>query len=116
MSPRVRRKRNDQPDRSDETKELTGDDASVDEADFGSAGNGADPFEADLQGTTRKSRSVEPEAEGEDINPDRIERYPELAGAGEGLVEEEAEDEEEEEREITAQPTENAEPDFSQLP
>ena len=99
MSPRYRKKK-DEVDRSEETAELTGADAAADEAEFGSAGNGADPFEADLAGTTRRSRSIEEEGDSEDIVPDRIDQY-----------REESSEEEGEEREVTAQPSERPEED-----
>lgn len=101
MSPRYRKKHGE-IDRSDETPELTGSDAPPDEAEFGSAGNGADPFEADLSGTTRQSRSIDEEGDGEDIVPDRIDRY-----------RDESEDEREE---ITAQPAERPEDAANAVP
>lgn len=108
MSPRLRRNRNDEQDPSDTTPELTGDDASADEAEVGSAGNGANPFEAtDLQGTTRQSRSIEQEGEGEDIGPDRVDQYPELN---------DGRDEDDDDAEVTARPSDHAEPDFSLIP
>ncbi|MFL5318322.1 MAG: hypothetical protein ACJ790_01600 [Myxococcaceae bacterium] len=125
MSPRARRQRKDDQDartpgeiglqepKSEETQELTGADAAPDEAEYGSAGNGADPFEADLSGAKPWLEAVEPGSEGQDVAPDRVDRYKELerqAGA------EEDEEEEDEDREITARPSEHSEPDFSQLP
>lgn len=100
MSPRYRKKTYD-VDRSDVTPELTGSDAPADEAEFGSAGNGADPFETDLSGTTRKSRSIDDEGDGEDIVPDRIDRYS---------------DSDEEGEEITAQPAERPEDAANAVP
>ena len=89
------------PIREDETKELTGFDAAMSEAEFGSAGNGADPYEGDLSGGIQP---IEDEASGEDIGPDEVRRFP-LAS-----------DEEEEEREITAQPNDHYPVDASELP
>lgn len=90
----------------EETAELTGSDAPAEEADFGSAGNGADPFGADLAGTSPDTRSLEPEPRARDIRPDRLEQHPEKT-EGEG---------EEEAPEPTAQPTEWPELDASRLP
>lgn len=67
--------------KSDHTREVTGDDAARDEAETGSAGNGASPFGADYTGVT----SPAPEYEGQyrlesdpgdpdDISPDKVER------------------------------------------
>ena len=98
MSPRYRKKK-EAVENPDVTPEVTGADAPADEAEFGSAGNGADPFESDLAGTTRRSRSIDEEGDGEDIIPDRIDQY------------REREEGEEEEREITAQPSERQEED-----
>ena len=89
--------------RADETPELTGADASADEAEFGSAGNGADPFETDLSGTSRRSRSIEPEPDAADIRPDQVRQGPHPEGAvGEGTP--------------TARPTEWPDSDASHLP
>ena len=88
----------------EETAELTGSDAPAEEADFGSAGNGADPFEADLAGTSPDSRSLEPEPRARDIRPDGLERHVEKSKEGE------------EQPEPTAQPTEWPALDASRLP
>lgn len=64
---------------------------------------GADPFEADLTGTTRQSRSLEPESDASDIRPDRVE-----AGPGAEVPEEEAEP--------TARPSEWPDTDALRLP
>jgi hypothetical protein len=71
--------------------EVTGRDASPDEAMMGSAGNGASPSGADLVGGVK---DIEDSARGEDIAPDQIKRF---AAAGE------------EDAEITAQPAERPE-------
>jgi hypothetical protein len=93
-------------DRAEDTPELTGADAAPDEADFGSAGNGADPFEADLAGTSRRSRSLEPEPDAADIRPDQVEPGPPgtspSGAAGEAAP--------------TARPTEWPDSDASRLP
>jgi len=88
----------------EQTPELTGADAAPEEAEFGSAGNGADPFEADLAGTSRQSRALEPEPDASDIRPDRVEAGPEAEPPGE------------EEEEPTARPTEWPDSDASRLP
>jgi len=85
--------------------ELTGADAPPEQAEFGSAGNGADPFEADLSGTSRQSRALEPEADASDIRPDQVEAGPEAVAAAD-----------EEEGEPSARPTEWPDPDASRLP
>lgn len=56
------------------TPEITGADAEMDEAAVGDAGNGADPYGADLTGGF--PRDVEEEPEYGDIVPDLIERAP----------------------------------------
>lgn len=67
-------------------KELTGFDATPEEADIGSAGNGASFAGADLSGGVRE---LEEEAEASDILPDQLRYYAEP-----------------EEQELTAQPSE----------
>lgn len=103
MSPRYRKKPADVDQSDDVTPELTGSDAPPDEAEFGSAGNGADPFDADLAGTTRRSRSIDDEGDGEDIVPDRIDSYRDAS-------------EDDEEHEITAQPAERPEDAANAVP
>lgn len=73
------------------TPEITGFDASMDEADVGDAGNGADVFGADLTGGLPTDIEGDPD-QPEDIVPDRIERFPGQPA--------------DEDREITAQPNE----------
>lgn len=89
---------------TEQTPELTGTDAPAEEAEFGSAGNGADPFEADLAGTSAEQRALEPEPNAPDIRPDRVERHPEVPGE-EGAP-----------PAPTAQPTEWPDVDASRLP
>jgi hypothetical protein len=84
----------DRKEHSERTDELTGADATMDEADIGSAGNGADPYGGDLTGGLPAPIEAEPEAE--DLLPDQIARFPE------GVTPEASE----EERELTAQPDE----------
>lgn len=81
------------------TPEITGHDATMDQAAVGDAGNGADPYGADLTGGF--PRDVEDEAEYGDIVPDLIERAPGAA---------------EEEEELTAQPHEAPPFDPAELP
>lgn len=83
------------------TRELTGWDATMDEADIGDAGNGADPFGADLTGGFPIGLEAEPD-QPDDIVPDRVERWPGQPA--------------DEDREITAQPSEHLPVDFSELP
>ncbi|HWV38108.1 MAG TPA: hypothetical protein VN033_06480 [Vulgatibacter sp.] len=61
--------------RDDVTRELTGRDADMDEAEVGSAGNGADPFGADLEGGLPVDVEAEPDRP-DDIVPDEIVRWP----------------------------------------
>ncbi len=86
------------PLREERTAGITGQDATIDEAEFGDAGNGADVWAADLRGY----KPIEDEGDGEDIQPDQVRRFPRASG----------EDEDElEEREITAQPHDLPPPD-----
>ncbi len=88
---RIRRRRT----LDERTGELTGADASMDEAEYGDAGNGADPDGGDLAG--RPPQPLEPDpANAEDILPDQIRHFPH----GRRGVEEEAE--------VTARPNEAA--------
>lgn len=84
----------------EETREVTGEDAGMDEAEIGDAGNGADPYGADLTGGF--PHPIEDVPDEHDITPDRIERFP---GAPV-----------EPEEEITAQPDEHVPVDPSELP
>jgi len=81
------------------TLPVTGFDASADEADIGSAGNGVDPFDGDLQGGRE---DMEDEPSGRDIDTDQIKKM-----AGEP---------DEDDLEISAKPTEKQEIDLSSLP
>ena len=92
--------------RAEVTPELTGADAAPDEADVGSAGNGADPFGGDLSGTSRKTRSLEPEPDASDILPDQVVQGPPGTAAAEAAGEEAP----------TARPTEWPDSDASRLP
>ncbi|HEY3445392.1 MAG TPA: hypothetical protein VGK67_03465 [Myxococcales bacterium] len=85
------------PLREERTAGVTGEDATVDEAAFGDAGNGADVWSDDLAGGIKP---IEDAGEGQDIQPDQVRRF---------LVE--PEEEEGEERELTAQPNEPMPPD-----
>lgn len=72
MASRMRRRRRTLDERTDE---VTGADASMDEAEYGDAGNGADPDGGDLAG--RPPQPLEPDpADPEDILPDQIRRFP----------------------------------------
>lgn len=88
--------------RDDRTRELTGADASIDEAEIGDAGNGADPYGADLSGGLQH---IEDEPAGEDIQPDEVRRFP--RGSDE---------DERKERSITAQPNDPVPEDPSEVP
>ena len=81
-------------EREEKTPEITGADATMDEATVGDAWNGANPYDADMTGGPPKSIEDEPD-DPEDIAPDHIERF---ASA--------AEEEEEQEPELTARPHE----------
>ncbi|AKU92367.1 hypothetical protein [Vulgatibacter incomptus] len=63
---------------SDQTRELTGTDAHMDEAAIGDAGNGADPYGADLTGGFPTPIEDPPDSPS-DIVPDQIEDWPGLA-------------------------------------
>lgn len=78
------------------TEEVTGQNASMDEAEIGTAGNGADYYGGDLTGGAPLPIEEEPDLP-DDILPDQIER---LGEKGEPSSEEEGE--------ITAQPNESA--------
>lgn len=89
--------------KTDTTRELTGDDASRDGAETGSAGNGASAFGADLTGEESPAPEYEEqyELEGDpgdpaDIAPDKVER---------GFEDPNAED-----REYTARPDDEYRP------
>ena len=87
--------------RGEVTRELTGWDATMDEAEVGDAGNGADPWGADLTGGP--PRSIEdPPDQPEDILPDRVQRWPGQPA--------------DQEVEVTAQPVEREPVDASELP
>jgi hypothetical protein len=59
-------------DEADErTPEVTGEDASMDQAEIGDAGNGADPFGADLTGGPPEPLEADP-ADPSDILPDEL--------------------------------------------
>lgn len=90
---RMRRRRRTSDER---TVELTGADASMDEAEYGDAGNGADPDGGDLAG--RPPQPLEPDpADPEDILPDQIRRFPHTRRM-------------EDESEVTARPNESRHP------
>lgn len=76
------------PIREDRTPGVTGHDATFGQAEYGDAGNGADPYTDLVGGVT----PLEDEGNGADIGPDEVRLFPRES------------DEEEEEREITAQP------------
>jgi len=76
-------------DTEEVTRELTGFDATMDEAEAGDAGNGADPWGADMAGGLPRSIEDEPDRP-DDIVPDREERWPGQPA--------------DEDREVTAQP------------
>lgn len=89
--------------KSDRTHEVTGADAPRDDAETGSAGNGASAFGADLTGVGSPAPEYEDEyhlerdpSDAEDIAPDKVEK---------GYEEPDAED-----REITARPSEEYRP------
>lgn len=71
----------------DETPELTGHDATMDEAEMGDAGSGASPYGADLTGGFPQGVEDAPD-QPSDIVPDQVQKWP----GGEG-----------EEAEVTAQ-------------
>jgi hypothetical protein len=96
--------RNNQDPR-ERTDELTGFDATMDEAEPGSAGNGAAPYGADFTGGPPKP--VEDTSEAEDILPDQLRFFPP------GVTPEVPTDEE---RELSAQPDERVPIDLSELP
>ena len=85
-------------DRDVPTSELTGRDATMDEADAGDAGNGADPWGGDFTGGPPRDIEEEPDRP-EDIVPDAIQRFP-----GQPV---------DQDREVTAQPSERPEWDPS---
>lgn len=89
--------------KSDVTREVTGDDAARQDAEFGSAGNGASPYGADLTGVESPAPEYEDEyhLEGDpgdpnDISPDKVERGFEAPG--------------EEDRDYTARPDDDLRP------
>lgn len=87
-------------DRGETTRELTGFDATMDEAEAGDAGNGADPWGADMTGGPPRSIEEEPDRP-DDIVPDRYERWPGQPA--------------DEDRELTAQPVERQLVDPSEI-
>jgi len=89
------------PEQDERTDELTGTDASVDEAEIGDAGNGVDPWGGDLSGLPRRFE-VDPNDPG-DILPDQIRRFARTPRF-------------DEDRELTAQPREAAPFEPSELP
>ncbi|WP_373047428.1 hypothetical protein [Vulgatibacter sp.] len=88
-------------DRGEVTRELTGRDANMGEADVGDAGNGVDYWGADLTGGLPRPIEDEPDRP-DDIVPDRVERWPGQPA--------------DEDRELTAQPTERDTIDPADLP
>jgi len=82
------------------TRELTGTDAHMDEAAIGDAGNGADPFGADLAGGPPTPIEDPPDLP-HDILPDEVETWPGQPA--------------DQERELTAQPSEPDPHDRSRL-
>lgn len=78
------------------TRELTGHDASMDEAAVGDAGSGASPYGADFTGGLPEDIEAAPDMPS-DIVPDSVEDWPEAL---------EAREEEREEPELTARPSE----------
>jgi len=84
--------------REERTRPLTGDDASVDEASFGDAGNGADYWSSDLKGM----QPIEDEADGDDIQPDEIRLFPRREAA--------------QDPEVTAQPNDPVPQEPSEFP
>lgn len=89
----------------DVTDELMGHDATMDEAEVGSAGNGASPFGADFTGGYPEPIEERPD-DPADILPDRVEDWPGLG----------ADEVREGERELTARPTEATMPPESEWP
>jgi hypothetical protein len=87
-------------DRGETTRELTGYDATMDEAEIGDAGNGADPWGADMTGGPRRAMEDEPD-QPDDIVPDTVSRWPGQPA--------------DEDRELTAQPAERQQIDVSEL-
>ncbi len=91
-------------EKTDETRELTGEDGRPCEADIGSAGNGASPWGADMSGCESTSPDFERQYDqveadpghAEDISPDKIER---------GFS-----DPDDEDREYTASPSDHYRP------
>lgn len=81
------------------TRELTGRDANMDQAQVSDAGSGADPYGADMTGGF--PTPIDDQPEQRDIAPDLIEDWP-----GQAVTEE---------RELTAQPTERPPVDPSEL-
>jgi hypothetical protein len=90
------------PNTDDRTEEITGYNASMDEAEIGTAGNGADIHGADLTGGVPIPIQDEPDFP-DDILPDQIEHFNEGG-------------ERDEEVEVTAQPSENPPADSAELP
>jgi len=88
-------------ERGEVTRELTGWDATMDEAQIGDAGNGADPWDADMTGGPPASLEADP-SHPEDILPDREERWPGQPA--------------DQDVEVTAQPVERQPVDASELP
>ena len=84
---------------AEETRELDGFDADMDEATMGDAGNGAAPYGADTSGGLPKP--FEDAAEGGDISPDQVRHLMRVAG------------DEDEDRELTAKPADRVPVDAS---
>jgi len=59
----------------DYTRELSGWDATMDEAEVGDAGNGADPWGADFTGGPPRPIEEDPDVP-DDIVPDRVQVWP----------------------------------------
>lgn len=89
-------------ERGETTRELTGGDADMDQAELGSAGSGTSPYGADLSGgglpTPIEDRADIPQ----DILPDQVVDWPGQPA--------------EEDEELTAQPTPSPPIDPSQMP
>lgn len=88
-------------EREERTQELTGFDATIEEAEIGSAGNGAAPYGADLTGGLPRELEADPDRPS-DIVPDQIDQLEIVAR-------------DEEERELTARPAEPMPIDPSEL-
>lgn len=98
---------------NEQTRQITGLDATMDEAEFGDAGNGADPYGADFTGGPPHSMEDDPD-KPDDILPDQIERLERAAKAA-GQVRGSAREDEADEG-LTAQPLETPPADPTELP